>query len=176
MWLQFLDKWNGVSMFYEDKYCTSQEMTLYTDASSTLGFSAFFQNQWFCEKWPEVIEKDASMAFRELYPIVAAAVVWGEHWKCKQIIFLCDNEATVNILNKGRSKCLYIMKLMRNMTWLALKQNFTFKSRHIPGKSNIIADALSRFQMERFRNAAPTANQFPERCPTESEVFWTSTL
>jgi len=176
MWLNFLDEWNGVSMFYEDKYSTSEDMKLYTDASSTLGFSAVFNNQWFCAEWPECIVDDASMAFRELYPIVAAAVLWGGQWKCKQIIFLCDNEATVNILNKGRSKCLYIMKLMRNMTWLALRHNFTFRARHICGKSNILADALSRFQMERFRKAAPTANWQPERCPTESEVLWTSTM
>jgi len=155
MWLHFLAKWNGVSMFYEDKYSTSDEMKLYTDASSTLGFSAFFKNQWFCGKWPEVINDNVSMAFRELYPIVAAAVLWGEQW--------------------NRSKCLNIMKLMRNMTWLAARYNFTFKSRHILGKSNTIADALSRFQMERFRKAAPLANMDPERCPTETEIFWTST-
>ena len=174
MWLHFLEKWNGISMFYEDKYCTSEAMKLFTDASSKLGFSAYFNGQWFCESWPNNMGDNVSMAFRELYPIVAAAVLWGEQWKCKQIIFLCDNEATVNILNKGRSKCLLIMKLMRNMTWIAVKNNFTFKARHIFGKSNIVADALSRFQMERFRKAAPSANQYPEKCPPATEIFWNS--
>lgn len=175
MWLDFLLKWNGVSMFYEDKFTTSEEFKLFTDASSTRGFSAFFQNNWFCEVWPDIIDKDASMAFRELYPIVAASVLWSKHWSCKQLIFLCDNEATVNILNKGRSKCLDIMNLMRKMTWLAALNNFTFKAKHIPGKLNIIADSLSRFQMKRFREAAPEANRHPDPCPQASDIFWSRT-
>lgn len=56
-------------------------MELFTDAS-LIGFGALFQNQWFCAEWPGglpfVQESDPSMAFRELYPIVAAAVVWGK--------------------------------------------------------------------------------------------------
>lgn len=175
MWLEFLKGWNGVSMFYEDKFTTSEEFRLFTDASSTLGFSAFFQNNWFCAHWPDIIDKDSSMAFRELYPIVAASVLWGEHWRCKQLVFMCDNEATVNILNKGRSKCLNIMNLMRKMTWLAAVNNFTFKAKHIPGKYNIIADSLSRFQMKRFREAAPEANLSPDPCPKASDIFWSRT-
>jgi hypothetical protein len=54
-----------------------------------------------------------SMAFLEFYPIVVAAVLWGHLWTSKLILFLCDNEATVYIVNKGRSKCLFIMRLMR---------------------------------------------------------------
>jgi hypothetical protein len=33
-------------------------------------------------------------------------------------MFHCDNEAVVNIVNKGRSKMADIMKLMRTLTWL----------------------------------------------------------
>ena len=40
-----------------------------------------------------------------------------------------------------------------------LKQNVSFKACHISGKSNHIADALSRFQMQRFRKMASTASQ-----------------
>ena len=45
-----------------------------------------------------------SMTFLKLYPIVVSAVLWGEKWKDKTVIFCCDNEATVHIINKGRSK------------------------------------------------------------------------
>ena len=38
-----------------------------------------------------------------------------------------------------------------------LKNNIAFCARHIEGKLNNIADALSRFQMERFRSLAPAA-------------------
>ena len=69
---------------------------------------------------------DLSMAFRELYPIVAAAVIWGKKWTCKKIVFMCDNQATVYILCKGRSKCLAIMNLMCILTWTAAVNYFYF--------------------------------------------------
>ena len=79
MWHRFLKRWNGVSLFYDTSFTNTYDMELFTDAS-LVGFGAFFQNQWFCAKWPArlllVQNDDLSMAFRELYPIVAAAVVW----------------------------------------------------------------------------------------------------
>ena len=44
-----------------------------------------------------------SMAFMELYPIVAAAFVSGHEWQKKKILFICDNTAVVSVLKKGRS-------------------------------------------------------------------------
>ncbi len=84
LWRRFLDSWNGVSMFYEDVYVSSDDMQLYTDASSTLGFSAFYKNQWFCQPWPEAMPDKTSMAYMELYPIVAVAVQWSHNWTCKK--------------------------------------------------------------------------------------------
>jgi hypothetical protein len=37
-------------------------------------------------------------------------------WKRKKILFYCDNEATVGIAKEGRSKCIEIIKLMRQLT------------------------------------------------------------
>ena len=64
----------------------------------------------------------------------------------KRIIFHYDNQAIVNIINKQSSKCTLIMKLMRPMVLLMLQNNITFTAVHIPGKSNIVSDALSRSQ------------------------------
>jgi hypothetical protein len=63
----------------------------------------------------------------------------------------CDNEAVVNIVNKGRSKMADIMKLMRTLTWTSVRNNFTIHCKHIPGAKNVIADSLSRFNFQTFR-------------------------
>ena len=42
-----------------------------------------------------------------------------------------------------------------------MKHNFFVRARHVPGVHNVIADALSRFQEARFREAAPTADGDP---------------
>ncbi|CAG2240598.1 unnamed protein product [Mytilus edulis] len=158
MWYIFLNQWNCVSFFYDTFTTNAADFELYTDAASTLGFGGYFKGHWFCSSWPpelqNILDSDMSMAFRELYPIVVAAVLWGKHWTRKRIVFHCDNESTVNIINKGRSKVQDIMKLMRKLTWLAAINNFTFSSKHIPGVKNVIADSLSRFDFQTFRKEA----------------------
>lgn len=151
-------------------------MELYTDASSTIGFGGYFGGKWFYSSWPTEIKNITnskhSMAFFELYPIVVAAVLWGASWKTKKVLFWSDNMSTVEIIRKGRSKCLYIMKLMRKLTWCACTNNFFFSAKHVPGVQNDISDALSRFQIQRFRTLAPDADTFPEPCPKISDVIW----
>jgi hypothetical protein len=50
------------------------------------------------------MDSEMSMAFPELYHIVVAAVLWSKNWIKKRIVFHCDNESIVNIINQGRSK------------------------------------------------------------------------
>lgn len=178
MWTLFLQQWNGVSMFHDISITKATDMSLYTDAASTIGHGGIFQDFWFCETWPSDIplltDDKMSMAFQELYPIVVAAILWGHFWTNKRILFYCDNAATVSIICKGRSKVLSIMLLMRRLTWCALKGNFSIYAEHVPGKDNSIADSLSRLQMNRFRQLAPTARPTPCICPPVSEVMWNS--
>ena len=53
------------------------------------------------------------------------------------------------------------MDLVRPMVLRCLKLNAFIKAPHIPGVKNIIADALSRFQMEIFHEKASRADQIP---------------
>lgn len=171
----FLGEWNGVSLFYDSDFTAAPDMELYTDAS-LIGFGAIYGSQWFCSKWPEqlptVSDGDLSMAFRELYPIVAAAILWGKFWTGKRILFMCDNQSTVHIIRKGRSKCLAIMKLMRTLTWTAAKNNFHFSSRHLPSQVNLTADSLSRLLLQKFRVLAPHADPLPQSCPAPDQIMW----
>ena len=43
------------------------------------------------------------------------------------------------------------MQVVRTVVIRSLELNIHFKAKHIPGIDNGIADALSRFQMSRFR-------------------------
>ena len=111
------------------------------------------------------------MAFRELYPIVAAALKWGKYWTGKGILFLSDNIVTTFIVQRGRSKCLPIMKLMRTLTWTAAENNFHFSSRHIAGIFNPVDDSLSGLLFQKFWECAPN-DQFPQICPAPAQILW----
>ena len=121
------------------------------------------------------IEGDMSMAYKELVPIVLAAECWAQHWSRKRILFFCDNQATVAILNKGRSRSTNIMQSHEQLSLLAATHNFAFSSTYIASVDNGIADSLSRFQMERFRELAPNADLRPQPVPHKLVFpWWTS--
>ena len=57
------------------------------------------------------------------------------------------------------------MDLMRHLTLLTLQHNMYIRAVHIPGKSNDIADAISRSRFQRFRQLAPNADTNPCQVP-----------
>ena len=176
MWAIFLQQWNGISLFLDLTETESDDMALFTDASGTIGFGGYFQNQWFYSAWPngliENLDSTISIAFQELYPIVVAAILWGKAWARRKVVFHCDNQATVQILNKARSKSKDIMKLMRRLTLVAASYSFSYHGRWIPGKTNTKADALSRLQISTFKRLAPEAAQEPCPIPFDSVYLW----
>lgn len=52
-WLQFLPRWNGIATFLDVSWSCSDTLSLFTDASASVGCGAFFDNQWFHFRWPE---------------------------------------------------------------------------------------------------------------------------
>ena len=177
MWKTFLQSWNGVS-FFIDSVVTNDDIELYTDTSSTKGFGGYFAGKWFQDTWPDELsmnsnsDKSLSMALLELYPIVMAAILWGNQWSKKRIILKCDNLSFVFILRKGKSRCSNIMLLMRRLTWCAATYNFSFYSEHLRSEDNGISDSISRFQMDRFRRLAPNAEKEPIPCVPYQEVIY----
>jgi hypothetical protein len=175
MWRVFLENWNGISFFYDDDVTDAANYHLFTDASGALGYAGYFQGKWFALRWPrdlpELGTDDVSIAFMELAPIVTCAVLWGEAWARKRILFHCDNMATVAIINKGRSRSPLIMKLMRRLTLCAATGNYIVHAKHIPGKDNTLTDCLSRFQIAKFRRLAPQADANPTAAPALHDLY-----
>ncbi|CAC5389915.1 unnamed protein product [Mytilus coruscus] len=150
LWHKFLDQWNGISFFIDDNIVSASDFDLYTDAASTVGFGGYFKIAGFKRYIVEMkldTELSLSMAYMELYPIVIAAIIWGNEWSGKRILFHCDNMATVLIIKKGRSKSLEIMRLMRRLTWCSAKYNVIIHATHIAGKygpfSSTVSDSIS---------------------------------
>ena len=170
MWQIFHKDWNGTSLFLNSFWENSTNLSLYTDASGTLGFGGIFRTQWFQDKWlphQKLNTKNISIDWQELYTIVVASYIWAPLWAQKRIVFYCDNQAVVSIINSKRSKSPRIMDLMRALTLQTLKYNFYFKAFHVPGHYNGIADSISRFQQTRFRRLAPHADHQTQPLPEE---------
>ena len=158
VWHDFLENHNGVTMMVRD--LDEPYLDLYTDASGSIGFGAYFKGHWTNGSWPAGVQSaPLHITFKELFPIVIAIFLWGNNFKNCKVLFHCDNIAVVSIINKQTSKDQASMHLVRSLVDVCLRKNIVFKARHIPGLNNDIADSLSRYQFPRFRRLAPQADK-----------------
>ena len=170
MWQVFLHNFNGSTIIPDQFWLLNEDLQLFTDASSTIGFGGYFQGQWFNGVWPlQTKVSTPSIAWLEFFPVVVALTLWGQQLKGKRILIRSDNAAVVSIVNTQSSKCPRIMNLVRFFVLKCLNNNVSFRARHIPGVKNDIADALSRSQMTRFRALAPQAANLGSKVPP---ILW----
>lgn len=167
VWKEFLSKFNGKSIFINNRWEESSPLSLYTDSSGVLGFGAIFGSCWCHGTWPNDWQY-SNIAILEFYPIVLSLYLWGEDMRNSCITFFTDNMALVSVINKCSCKDKLLMKYVRKMVLVCLHYNILFKAKHIPGINNNLADALSRQQIQQFRMMAPGHfNAQPTTIPVE---------
>lgn len=166
MWLHFLDNFNGKSVLFPEEWESSDITRLFTDASGLLGFAAVFGSKWFAAEWSESL-LGMQIAVKELFPIVLALEIWGVEMANRKILFMSDNMAVVEVINKQSSREKHLMHLLRRLVLVCLSNNILFKAKHIPGKYNVVADRLSRLQFQKAREAAPFLDQQATVIPSQ---------
>ena len=162
MWHSFLQLYNGRSLLLEERWQSNATLSLFTDASGTLGYGAVFGSHWFYGAWSKEWH-GLNITLLELYPIVLAVKLWANHFSNQCIEFHTDNQALVAIINAQSSPQPTIMFLVRDLVLQCLYHNIQFRAVHVPGKENILADLLSRLQVRDFKQRALHA----DACPTE---------
>ena len=60
----------------------------------------------------------------------------------------CDNMATVQVINSGRSHNEFLQACARELIFLACKWEFELSAVHVPGVSNKLCDWLSRCSVD----------------------------
>ncbi|KAM9330146.1 uncharacterized protein PAF06_009848 [Gastrophryne carolinensis] len=167
MWVSFLSSFNGL-VYWLDPVRENREVGLFTDAAGSTGFGAYFAGRWCAAPWPERVRSSSdirNLALLELFPVVVALALWGEDLQNKSVLFHSDNMAVVSAINAQTASSPPVVKLLRQLVLSCLQYNILFRAVHVPGVANGIADALSRFQMDRFRELAPEACTEGEECP-----------
>lgn len=153
-WYEFMNDFNGKSLFLSDDWVSSDTISLYSDAASTKGFAAVFGSKWFAQSWPSDMDT-LHINVMELFPIVLAVEIWGVKMANHKLLILTDNTCTKDVVNKMSSKCSLTMRLLRRLVLAGLKYNIVLRAKHISGKSNLVADKLSRFEFQNARRWAP---------------------
>ena len=162
-WYQMARSWNGVSIL-APVHADSPDGEITSDASGCWGCGAFHGREWFHLQW-DLQAAHFDISIKELLPIVMAAATWGNRWQGLTIRANCDNMAVVHMIGSHYSSNSMAMHLLRCLALLECSFQFTLVSEHIPGKSNDLADALSRNNLPYFRSNFRQANQFPTPLP-----------
>ena len=80
-WHIFVGSWNGIFMMLKESWQTPG-VEIWSDAFGSWGCGALWGTQWFqvawCE-WPGFVT--ASIAAKELLPIIVATAIWGSGWE-----------------------------------------------------------------------------------------------
>ena len=83
MWSLFIEQRNGIGLFLSFLWDTSETLSLFTDASGSIGYGGFFQTSWFQGNWlphQQLGSLGMSILWQELFGIVVACHFWGHKW------------------------------------------------------------------------------------------------
>ena len=60
----------------------------------------------------------------------------------------CDNMVSVTVMNTGSTSDVFLQACLRELVFVAATREFEIRGVHIPGVSNRIPDALSRWELD----------------------------
>ena len=102
VWLSFLKDYNGREFLREMEQVTSEDLTFFSDASTT-GYGSTFKNYYLQGKFPQSWQNFDIMCL-ELYPIFVMLNMFANYLRGKKVVFFTDNEPLVHALNKQTAK------------------------------------------------------------------------
>ena len=159
-WSEFARWFNGSAKIIQPPLHTSM---VTTDASGS-GFGAFSGIDWIGGQWEQdlvldmdkhqhckpvpkmIIPKDINV--RELYPVLESLWRWGHLWRDHKVQCVTDNTQVVAALNSGKAGNDSAMSILRLIFWQTVLYNCHLVGVYLPGRDNVIADAISRVSME----------------------------
>ena len=149
-WCHFLPFYNGVSVIKTSPWINNP-LYLSTNACGT-GTGGFFNGQCFHTPFPGVILQRFGHDINtlELLSIMVPLKLWGASLWGQRIVIQCDNENSVFAVNSGRSRSPGMQLCLREIWFLSALGDFEISAVHIPGRTNTIADHLSRWHLSFF--------------------------
>lgn len=115
-----------MSFFLMSMWAPPPDFQVSSDAASSLGYRAIFENQCFFGTW-SISQQPLSIVYEELFP---APLLWplicgdlsGRH---NEVEFICNNESAVTVLSSGTSRDLNLMVLLHYLALLAVYHSFS---------------------------------------------------
>ena len=113
--------------------------------------------------------RDQPIDFMEGYTVLMAAESLAHLWRRCRVTFWIDNQAFQLSGAAGRSRVERLNWLLRRLLILQVEYDFILEYQWISTHDNILADALSRGQLERFFAAANLISSAGQRLQRGSQ-------
>jgi hypothetical protein len=154
-WATFLLHWHGIRLINPSR----KTIKVYTDASGAKGIGGWWGTNAF-STWMSPNYRHKLIDWKEAYAILFAFAKWGSTWRGHTVIIMCDNSTIVSCLNSKSIKgdAIHVLQLI---FLVAALDDIEIFSEWLSTKENWIADALSRFQIDKVTNFFPQFNSHP---------------
>ena len=143
-WRIFIARYNGISMMPLANW--SAPDVVFSSDACLVGCGGWSGSEYFHASFPGWLsDQNLHINALEMLTIVLCSKLWGGTWRSKRILVYCDNEASVTVLNSGKTKDSFLQDCVREICFLAASHEFEIKAVHRPGIQNTLADLLSRW-------------------------------
>ena len=149
-WSSLLEWYNGVSII-PDVLWAKPDSVLATDAClEGAGGVNLVRREFFHFVFPDwVLAQQHHINVLELVVLTVAVKLWGEDLLGMKVQVKCDNEATVSVVNTGRSRDPVMLAWLRELAFESAKSQCHVRAVHIAGSENRLPDLLSRWHLSR---------------------------
>ena len=109
-----------------------------------------------------------SIAYLELYALVAGVFTWANRLRNAKFTLWIDNTSARDMVNAGTSNCKNCVHLLKLLTLNNLIHNRRVQLKYVESSENSLADNLSRLNLTEFFRLAPKdVDQQPQELPEE---------
>ena len=123
-WKLFMKDYDGKS-FLPDVEWSFPDAKISTDSCLT-GCGGWAHGEYFHKTFPEFIfSSNSKVAINELelIAIMIAVKIWGPKYKNHNLWLHCDNQTSVDVINKGYARNSLAQKCLREIAWHSAKCN-----------------------------------------------------
>ena len=85
-WREVFHSWDSFSFLLSSQWAPLPDFHISSVATGAGGYGAIFNDQWFVGEWSSA-QQPLSITYKEFFPLVVAAYLWGHVWVSKRVEF-----------------------------------------------------------------------------------------
>ena len=150
-WKVFLHQYNGVTIFPNNSWISSQSVQLLVGSNQSR-FWGSFRSHWFSSPWEP---SPPSFDSRDLFSLLCSLTLWAHFFRNSRLLLLTANSSTVKLINCFCSKDQLALDITRKIHLICMINNIILKAKYDSKVSNVPPQLLSSGSSQKGRLPVP---------------------